>query len=132
MNQLYANQVNQGYGPQIAPLTPGNMKSAVSEDGERWTVTLNCKYFKPEDLHIKTVGAAVEVKAKHEEQQDEAGGISREFNRKYHLPAGVDPLLVESQLTYDGMLIISAPLPNAKPSGPADVVQMNVQRQSVQ
>ena len=32
--------------------------------------------------------------------------LSREFNRKYHLPEGLDPQLVESTLTYDGMLII--------------------------
>ena len=38
-------------------------------------MTLNVKYFAPEDLKVKTVGASVEVKAKHEEKQDEAGAI---------------------------------------------------------
>jgi len=40
-----------------------------------WTVTLNVKYFAPEELHVKTVGSTVEIKAKHEEKPDDAGAI---------------------------------------------------------
>ena len=47
-------------------------------------MTLNVKYFAPEDLKVKTVGASVEVKAKHEEKQDEAGAI------RYLIMIGID------------------------------------------
>ena len=69
-----------GFGPQITPLNPQNLKSEINTDSDRWSVTLNVKYFAPEDLKVKTVGASVEVKAKHEEKQDEAGAIRYNLN----------------------------------------------------
>ena len=56
--------------------------------------------------------------------------LSRDFVRKYHLPEGVDPTTVESHLTYDGMLIISAPMPNASRSrsGPSETVPLKFSR----
>lgn len=41
--------------------------------------------------------------------QDDHGFISREFLRKYRVPAGVDPANITSSLSSDGVLTITAP-----------------------
>lgn len=41
--------------------------------------------------------------------QDDHGFVSREFSRKYSVPAGVDPANITSSLSSDGVLTITAP-----------------------
>lgn len=41
--------------------------------------------------------------------QDDQGFVSREFLRKYRVPAGVDPSSITSSLSADGVLTITAP-----------------------
>lgn len=41
--------------------------------------------------------------------QDDHGFVSREFLRKYRIPAGVDPISVTSSLSSDGVLTVTAP-----------------------
>ncbi|MGH0181135.1 UNVERIFIED_CONTAM: hypothetical protein FKN15_006303 [Acipenser sinensis] len=42
-------------------------------------------------------------------REDEHGFVSREFHRKYKIPAGVDSAAITSSLSSDGVLTISAP-----------------------
>ncbi|CBY11856.1 unnamed protein product [Oikopleura dioica] len=104
----------------LGEFSPAKMQSQISGDGSRWVVTVDCRNFHPEDIVIRTIGAAVEIRAKTAQAAEGDSNIIREFNRKYHLPEGLDPQLVESTLTYDGMLIISAPLPNARAAQPEE------------
>jgi crystallin alpha B len=48
---------------------------------------------------------------KHEEKQDEHGFVSRHFTRKYQLPPSYKPDNVQSTLSSDGILTISAAAP---------------------
>lgn len=41
--------------------------------------------------------------------QDDHGFVSREFMRKYRVPAGVDPASVTSSLSSDGVLSVTVP-----------------------
>lgn len=72
-------------------------------------MSLDVSHFKPEELSIKTVCRKVIIHGKHEEKQDEHGFIQREFRRTYVLPNDVDPDMVKSTLTADGVLAIVAP-----------------------
>lgn len=76
---------------------------------DRFTVSLDVKHFSPEELSVKINGDFIEVHAKHEERQDDHGFVSREFQRKYKLPAGVDPATVTSSLSSDGVLTVIGP-----------------------
>lgn len=42
--------------------------------------------------------------------QDGSGLVTRQFNRRYRIPNGVDIMALESAMSPEGMLIISAPL----------------------
>uniref|UniRef100_A0A8D0PVJ6 Alpha-crystallin B chain n=1 Tax=Sus scrofa TaxID=9823 RepID=A0A8D0PVJ6_PIG len=65
---------------------------------------------------FSVLGDVIEVHGKHEERQDEHGFISREFHRKYRIPADVDPLTITSSLSSDGVLTVNGPRRQA--SGP--------------
>lgn len=91
---------------------PSLLESGLSEmkmEKDRFTICLDVKHFSPEELSVKISGDFVEVRAKHEERQDEHGFVSREFQRKYKLPAGVDPTSVTSSLSSDGVLAVVGP-----------------------
>ena len=64
--------------------------------------------FSPSEITVKTVGDSVLIEGKHEEKPDEHGFISRQFQRRYLLPDGVRPEDVQSSLSSDGVLTVSA------------------------
>ncbi|XP_007518007.1 heat shock protein beta-1 [Erinaceus europaeus] len=100
--------------PALSRALSRQLSSGVSEirhTSDRWRVALDVNHFAPEELTVKTKDGVVEITGKHEERQDEHGFISRCFTRKYTLPAGVDPTLVSSSLSPEGMLTVEAPLP---------------------
>ncbi|KAL0174898.1 hypothetical protein M9458_030866, partial [Cirrhinus mrigala] len=41
---------------------------------------------------------------------DGSGLVTRQFNRRYRIPSGVDIMALESAMSPEGMLVISAPL----------------------
>ncbi|VVC25048.1 Alpha crystallin/Heat shock protein,HSP20-like chaperone,Alpha crystallin/Hsp20 domain [Cinara cedri] len=51
----------------------------------------------------------IRVDGKHEERSDEHGFISRQFTRRYKIPDTVDPKLITSSLSSDGVLSVGAP-----------------------
>uniref|UniRef100_A0A674IR56 Alpha-crystallin B chain n=2 Tax=Emydidae TaxID=8476 RepID=A0A674IR56_9SAUR len=76
---------------------------------DKFSVNVDVKHFSPEDLKVKVLGDVIEVHGKHEERQDEHGSVAREFNRKYRIPADVDPLSITSSLSSDGVLTVNGP-----------------------
>lgn len=72
-------------------------------------VNLDVQQFKPEELSVKMIDDFVVIEAEHEEREDEHGYISRKMQRRYKLPKDVDPALVQSHLSSDGVLKITAP-----------------------
>ncbi|XP_034996083.1 alpha-crystallin B chain isoform X2 [Zootoca vivipara] len=91
---------------------PSWLESRLSEmrlDKDKFSVNLDVKHFSPEELKVKVLGDVIEVQGKHEERQDEHGFIAREFNRKYRIPADVDPLSITSSLSSDGVLTVNGP-----------------------
>ena len=51
-----------------------------------------------------------QVHAKHEEKSDNKS-VYREYNREFLLPKGVNPELIRSSLSKEGILTVEAPLP---------------------
>ncbi|XP_048045973.1 crystallin, alpha B, b isoform X1 [Megalobrama amblycephala] len=92
---------------------PSWVDSGLNEmkmEKDRFSLNLDVKHFAPEELSVKINGDFIEIHAKHEDrQQDDHGFVSREFVRKYRVPAGVDPTSVTSSLSTDGVLTVTAP-----------------------
>lgn len=77
------------------------------EDG--FDINVDVQHFKPEEITVKVVDNIVVVQCQHEERQDEHGFVSRQFRRKYMIPEGFDINEVESTLSLDGVLTLTAP-----------------------
>lgn len=84
--------------------------STVRFDKDNFQANLDVQQFKPEEITVKVTGDNVlTIEGKHEEKQDEHGYISRHFVRRYVLPKNYDIGRVESKLSSDGVLSITAP-----------------------
>lgn len=95
----------------------------VNCDHSGFTVQVDVKHFNPEELMVKVMGQFVEVQGKHEEKKDGAGMMTRQFNRRYRIPDGVNVMALESAVSPNGVLIISAPLLQGENSRPLTHLQ---------
>lgn len=84
--------------------------STVSLDKDKFKASLDVQQFKPEEITVKLTGDNVlTIEGKHEEKEDEHGYISRHFVRRYVLPKNCHVDKVQSSLSSDGVLTITAP-----------------------
>ncbi|XP_022821809.1 protein lethal(2)essential for life-like [Spodoptera litura] len=86
-----------------------NGASKITSDDEKFQVNVDVQHFAPEEINVKVVDGQVLIEGKHEERQDEHGFVSRQFIRRYALPKGCLPDTVESKLSSDGVLTVTAP-----------------------
>lgn len=84
----------------------------IQDDGDGKTLKLrfDVSQYAPEEIVLKTVDNKLLVHAKHEEKS-ETKSVYREYNREFLLPSGVNPELIRSSLSKDGVLTVEAPLP---------------------
>ncbi|CAH2099201.1 unnamed protein product [Euphydryas editha] len=83
--------------------------SNIKNESDKVQINLDVQHFAPEEISVKTVDGYIVVEGKHEEKQDQHGYVSRQFVRRYALPEGTLPETVESKLSSDGVLTITAP-----------------------
>uniref|UniRef100_A0A1B6GR70 SHSP domain-containing protein n=1 Tax=Cuerna arida TaxID=1464854 RepID=A0A1B6GR70_9HEMI len=83
--------------------------SNIVNDKDNFKVSLDVQQFKPEELTVKVVDNYVVVEGKHEERSDEHGFVSRQFTRRYQLPENCDLQALQSSLSSDGVLQLTAP-----------------------
>merc|ERR1719289_304264 len=85
----------------------------VKEDDNKMEVSLDTSQYRPDELSVSVSGGVVSVEGKHEEKaEDGSKMVSRQFARKYTLPNGAKPEDVVSNLSSDGVLVITAKKPN--------------------
>ncbi|CAH1104471.1 unnamed protein product [Psylliodes chrysocephalus] len=100
---------------------------------DKFHANFDVQHFKPEEISIKVTGDnAVTIEAKHEEKQDEHGQIYRHFLRKYVLPKNCDTSRLESKLSSDGVLSITAPIIGDKVDRNIPISQTGKPARSVQ
>merc|ERR1711872_666636 len=93
----------------------------VKEDEKKMEVSLDTSQYRPDELSVSVSNGAITVEGKHEEKaEDGSKMVSRQFARKYTLPAGARAEDVVSNLSSDGVLVITA-----KRSPPAIDVKIN-------
>ncbi|XP_008283223.1 heat shock protein beta-6 [Stegastes partitus] len=103
---------NYNWSPTLLiPETDNGSSVEVNCDDSGFTVQVDVRHFSPKDLMVKVIGDFVEVQGKHEEKKKSGPGVTtRQFNRRYRIPKGVDTMALESAVSPDGILIISAPM----------------------
>ncbi|XP_019759078.1 alpha-crystallin A chain isoform X2 [Dendroctonus ponderosae] len=91
-------------------LTHLDRSSSLTIDKEHFQANIDVQQFRPDEISVRLLDDhSVKVEAKHEEQQDDHGFISRHFVRRYLLPKDCDPTKLKSKLSADGILVITAP-----------------------
>ncbi|XP_060942545.1 alpha-crystallin A chain-like [Limanda limanda] len=88
---------------------PDNGHSEMRIEKDRFVIYLDVKHFSPDELSINISDEFITIHGKHEDRQDDHGFVSREFLRKYRLPACVSGADVTASLSSDGLLTITAP-----------------------
>lgn len=83
--------------------------STIKADKDKFQVNLDVQHFAPEEISVKVSDKFVVVEGKHEERKDEHGYVTRQFKRRYTLPEDCNLEAVESKLSSDGVLTITAP-----------------------
>jgi len=93
----------------------------VKNDDNKMEVSLDTSQYRPDELNVSIADGAVTIQGKHEEKaEDGTKMVSRQFVRKYTLPAGAKPEDVVSNLSSDGVLVVTA-----NKSNPAIDVKIN-------
>eukprot|EP00088_Acartia_fossae_P070559 TRINITY_DN948_c0_g1_i2.p1 TRINITY_DN948_c0_g1~~TRINITY_DN948_c0_g1_i2.p1 ORF type:complete len:236 (-),score=63.09 TRINITY_DN948_c0_g1_i2:156-833(-) len=81
----------------------------VKDDDQKLEVSLDTSHYRPDELHVYVHDGKVTIEGKHEERsKDGKHTISRHFKRRYQLPEGTREDNVSSNLSSDGVLVVSA------------------------
>merc|ERR1712226_787635 len=85
-------------------------KEVSKEDDSKMEVSLDTAQYRPDELKITVDKGVVCVEGRHEEKaEDGSKMVSRSFSRKYTLPKDAKAEDVVSNLSSDGVLVITAP-----------------------
>merc|ERR1719309_113195 len=96
----------------------------VQNGRSKMEVFLDASNYKPGELSVSIADGEITIEGNHEERaEDGTKMVSRQFVRKYTLPAEAKPEDVVSNLSSDGVLVITA-----KKSLPAIDVQLQQTR----
>jgi len=80
------------------------------DDDTKLEISLDTTGYKPDELKVSAGQGLICVEGKHEEKS-EAGQVmvSRQFSKKYSMPASAKAEEVISNLSQDGVLVVSVP-----------------------
>ncbi len=88
----------------------------VKEGEDKFEVTLDVPQYKPEELKVTVINNVLSIEGKHAEDKAEkekdsafSSSVMRQFSRKWTLPTDCDPDKVISNLSSDGILMVTAP-----------------------
>jgi len=82
----------------------------MEEDSCKLEISLNIKGYKSEELKVNVSDDEVKVEGRHEERSEEGDlMVERHFCKSYTLPHGAVKENVESNLSDDGVLVITVP-----------------------
>merc|ERR1712020_664657 len=77
---------------------------------DKFEVSLDTSQYRPDELRVNVGEGIISVEGKHEEKSEDGQTmVLRQFSRKYSLPESTRPESVVSNLSQDGVLVVSAP-----------------------
>ena len=82
----------------------------VKEDDTKFEVSLDTHEYRPDELKVNVSDNMLSIEGKHEEKSEDGNSmVTRQFIRKYSLPKGCQAQTINSNLSADGVLMITAP-----------------------
>merc|ERR1712142_1460688 len=83
---------------------------SMKNDEKKIEISLNTMGYKPSELKVNVADGELTIEGKHEEKS-EAGHtmVSKQFSRRYTLPAEAKLAEVESNLSQDGVMVVTIP-----------------------
>merc|ERR1712200_130677 len=85
-------------------------EAKVEEDNNRMEVRIDASEYKPEELRVSVQSGRLLVEGRHEEKKEDGSGyIQRSFSRSYTLPKEAEADKMVSNLSSEGILVITAP-----------------------
>merc|ERR1711860_262422 len=82
----------------------------IKDDDKAFEITMDTSQYRPDELNVNVIGNNLSVEAKHTEQSEDGRNfVSKQIARRYTLPNDCKAELVSSNLSADGVLVISAP-----------------------
>lgn len=107
---LFFPNLTSYYRPWRRRYSFPDISSDLKLDKDKFQVHIDVEKFSPEEITVKvTDDNVITIEGKHDERKDEHGYISRQFVRKYAIPSCHDMKQIESKLSSDGVLTITAP-----------------------
>lgn len=88
---------------------PWRNETTVKTEKDKYEIRLHLKSFTPEEISVKIQDGFIVIEGKHDEKQDEEGFISRHFVRRYAIPEDCRIEAIQSRMSSEGILVISAP-----------------------
>merc|ERR1711936_696380 len=83
---------------------------SMKNDDTKMEISLNTSGYKPSELKVNVSDGEISIEGKHEEKSEEDHTmVSRQFSRKYTLPAEAKLTEVVSNLSQDGVMVITVP-----------------------
>merc|ERR1719343_1044952 len=85
-------------------------ETKVNEDDAKMEVRIDASEYKPEELKVSVQSGRLLVEGKHEEKKEDGSGyIQRSFSRSYTLPKEAEADKMVSNLSSEGILVITTP-----------------------
>lgn len=102
------------FRPWLTTASKSDVGSTVNLDKDKLQINLDVQHFTPDEISVKAGDGTITIEGKHEEKEDKHGFVSRHFVRRYVLPKGHDVAKIQSELSSDGVLTITAPRTDQK------------------
>nr|CAH7726591.1 unnamed protein product [Callosobruchus chinensis] len=90
--------------------------TTIRYDNDQFQATIDVQHFRPEEIEVRVDDNVITVEGKHEESREKQDEYRREHNaaykhflKRYVLPFDYDNNRVESRMSTDGFLTITAP-----------------------
>ena len=74
----------------------------------KFSIEVDIQDFEPEDIDIKVQGDSIILAGRREIKRGSSSSV-RQFNQKFAIPTGLDVSALTTEMTSEGMLVISAP-----------------------
>merc|ERR1711936_675148 len=102
--------IPQLWGEDIFSSSRDSHLLGLQEDDTKMEISLDTTGYKPDELKVQVRDGELSVEGKHEEKS-EAGHVmvSRQFSKRYGLPQGAKREAVMSNLSQDGVMVITVP-----------------------